>query len=255
MDKDTENKINGQALWFGHQPVQGADRKQHLVNEVFSRVANRYDVMNDCMSLGTHRLWRREFITMLRPRHNPFLLDLAGGTGDIARRFLQEGGKKAWVCDINRDMLAKGRDMSLNKGYGDQLSYVVADSAALPFPDSSVDLCSMAFGLRNVARLLEALCEIRRVLKPGGRFFCLEFSCYQPQLGKKLYDLWLEKIVPQMGHMLLKDRESYQYLAESINRFPDQPALAKIFSEAGFARVQWQNLSGGVVAIHQGAKL
>jgi demethylmenaquinone methyltransferase/2-methoxy-6-polyprenyl-1,4-benzoquinol methylase len=226
--------------------------KKKLVGEVFSSVARQYDLMNDLMSLGIHRLWKRVFVSDLDPRPNHQLLDLAGGTGDITFGWLRRGGGKAILSDINAAMLGVGRDRAVNNGRVADITFVVADAERLPLPDRCMDRVSIAFGLRNCTNKDAVLAEARRVLKPGGRFLCLEFS--RPTAGpvRKLYDAWSFHAIPRIGGWVAKDRDSYQYLVESIRRFPDQTAFKTLIEEAGFKRVSVTNLSGGIAAIHHG---
>jgi demethylmenaquinone methyltransferase/2-methoxy-6-polyprenyl-1,4-benzoquinol methylase len=226
-----------------------------LVREVFDSVAGKYDLMNDLMSLGVHRLWKRDFIAALEPRPNRTLLDLAGGTGDIAAGWLKRGGGPAILSDINAAMLSVGRDRATSAGLLADIAFLVTDAEAIPLPDRSVDRVSMAFGLRNCTNKDRVLAEARRVLKPGGKFFCLEFSRLQVAAFEKLYDAWSFQALPRIGGAVAKDSASYQYLAESIRMFPDQETLAGMMGAAGLERVSFRNLSGGIAAIHQGWRL
>lgn len=239
---------------FGFQQVDRAAKKP-LVRAVFDSVAPRYDVMNDLMSLGIHRLWKQVFLTALDPRPNKTLLDLAGGTGDISFGWRKMGGGPAILSDINEAMLDVGRDRAIDRGLVCGINFLVADAEALPLPDRSVDAVTMAFGLRNCTEKSAVLAEARRVLKPGGRFFCLEFSTVKVAALAPLYDAWSFKVLPRLGQAIAGDAASYQYLAESIRMFPDQDRLAVMFTQAGFARVKVQNLSGGIAAIHSGWRL
>jgi demethylmenaquinone methyltransferase / 2-methoxy-6-polyprenyl-1,4-benzoquinol methylase len=239
---------------FGFRRVP-RQAKAGMVRAVFDSVAPRYDLMNDLMSLGIHRAWKRIFITALNPRPRDTLLDLAGGTGDISFGWLAHGGGKVLLSDINASMLAVARDRALERGVVGALSLLVADAERLPLPDRTVDRVSIAFGLRNCTDKLAVLREARRVLKPGGRFLCLEFSRLQIAAMQPLYDAWSFKVLPRLGRMVAGDEESYQYLAESIRTFPNQARLAAMFSQAGFARVSVSNLSGGIAAIHAGWRL
>jgi demethylmenaquinone methyltransferase/2-methoxy-6-polyprenyl-1,4-benzoquinol methylase len=239
---------------FGFRQVP-AEAKKPMVRAVFESVAPRYDVMNDLMSLGVHRIWKRIYVTALDPRPHRTLLDLAGGTGDISFLWLEGGGGPAILSDINPAMLAVGRERAIGRGHVRDLSILAADAECLPLPDRSVDTVSMAFGLRNCTDKPAVLREIRRVLKPGGRFLCLEFSKLQIPALEKLYDLWSFQALPRIGKLVAGDAESYQYLAESIRTFPDQETLAGMMREAGFARVSVRNLSGGIAAIHTGWRL
>lgn len=244
-----------EAGWFGFRPVDPA-QKAGMVRQVFDSVASNYDVMNDAMSLGVHRLWKAALIDWVAPRDGRRYLDVAGGTGDIAFRILGRApGARVTIADINESMVSVGRDRALDKGIKGDLSYLVADAQSLPVPDSSVDTYTIAFGLRNVTHIDQALADAFRVLRPGGRFFCLEFShVILPGLDK-IYDLYSFKLLPELGALIAKDRESYQYLVESIRRFPPQEELAERMRAVGFERVEIRNLSGGIAAIHSGWKL
>ncbi len=239
---------------FGFRGVPRAE-KAGMVRAVFNSVAPKYDLMNDIMSLGVHRIWKKIFVGDLGPRPNHALLDLAGGTGDIAFGWLAQGGGRAVLSDINPAMLSVGRDRALNKGLIADLSFLVADAEKLPLPDRSVDRISMAFGLRNCTDKDAVLSEARRVLKPGGRFLCLEFSKVQVAALVPIYDAWSFKALPRIGQLVAKDADSYQYLAESIRTFPDQERLAGMMRNAGLSRVTVRNLSGGIAAIHAGWRL
>jgi demethylmenaquinone methyltransferase / 2-methoxy-6-polyprenyl-1,4-benzoquinol methylase len=239
---------------FGFRSVDPAE-KAGLVRAVFDSVAPRYDLMNDLMSLGIHRLWKQIFISDLRPRPTHTLLDLAGGTGDIAFGWLKRGGGPVFLTDINNAMLSVGRDRALNQGFSNHISLAVADAEKLPLPDRCVDRVSIAFGLRNCTDKPAVLAEARRVLKPGGRFLCLEFSRVTVHALTPVYDTWSFKVLPRLGRMVAGDADSYRYLAESIRTFPDQETLAAMMREAGLARVNVRNLSGGIAAIHSGWRL
>jgi demethylmenaquinone methyltransferase/2-methoxy-6-polyprenyl-1,4-benzoquinol methylase len=239
---------------FGFRQVP-ADAKKPMVRAVFESVAPKYDVMNDIMSLGVHRIWKRIYVAALDPRPNRTLLDLAGGTGDISFLWLEGGGGPAVLSDINPAMLEVGRSRAIERGHVADLSILAADAEHLPLPDRSVNTVSMAFGLRNCTDKSAVLAEIRRVLKPGGRFLCLEFSRLRIGALEKLYDLWSFEALPRIGKLVAGDADSYQYLAESIRMFPDQDTLASMMTSAGFARVNVRNLSGGIAAIHTGWRL
>ncbi len=241
---------------FGFRRVS-EDEKTRLVRGVFDSVAARYDLMNDLMSGGIHRLWKAQLIDRLAPRPGQSLLDLAGGTGDVARRFLARAGRGATVvvCDINETMLRHGRDRSIDGGLLGDIAWITGDAADLPLGTSSVDACTISFGLRNVTRIAAALREARRVLKPGGRFLCLEFSRVEAPLLRRAYDLYSFAVLPRLGQAVARDRDAYQYLIESIRRFPPQAELASMMREAGFEQVTWRNLSGGIAAIHSGWRL
>jgi demethylmenaquinone methyltransferase/2-methoxy-6-polyprenyl-1,4-benzoquinol methylase len=248
------NSAAAESVDFGFKTVERA-QKRKLVRDVFDSVAGKYDVMNDLMSLGVHRLWKREFIQALDPRANRILLDLAGGTGDIAAGWLQGGGGPVILSDINFSMLSVGRDRAIARGLVADVSLLVTDAEALPLPDKSVDRVSIAFGLRNCTNKERVLAEARRVLRPGGKFLCLEFSKLQVPAFEKIYDAWSFKAMPRIGRVVAKDAASYQYLAESIRMFPDQEALKAMMEGAGLERVTVRNLSGGIAAIHQGWRL
>ena len=250
----SDNTATTETIDFGFRQVP-RDEKATLVREVFDSVATRYDLMNDLMSLGIHRAWKRVFIAALDPRPNHQLLDLAGGTGDISFGWMSRGGGPVLLSDINESMLRVGRDRSVARGLVSGLSFLVADAEKLPIPDRSVDRVSMAFGLRNCTDKPAVLREARRVLKPGGRFMCLEFSRLQVAAFTPVYDLWSFKVLPRLGRLVAKDEDSYQYLAESIRTFPDQETLAGMMREAGMAQVSVRNLSGGIAAIHTGWRL
>jgi demethylmenaquinone methyltransferase/2-methoxy-6-polyprenyl-1,4-benzoquinol methylase len=239
---------------FGFRSVAPAE-KAGMVRAVFDSVAPRYDLMNDLMSLGIHRVWKQIFINDLQPRPTHTLLDLAGGTGDISFGWLKRGGGPVFLTDINNAMLSVGRDRALNRGFSGDVTLVVADAEKLPLPDRCVDRVSIAFGLRNCTDKSAVLREARRVLKPGGRFLCLEFSRVTVYALSRLYDTWSFKVLPRLGRMVAGDEDSYRYLAESIRTFPDQDKLAAMMHEAGLARVNVRNLSGGIAAIHSGWRL
>lgn len=239
---------------FGYRSVP-RDEKKPLVRHVFESVASKYDIMNDVMSLGIHRIWKRIFITMLGPRPDLRLLDLAGGTGDITFGWLQRGGGPAVLSDINAAMLEVGRERAIKAGLIGQMEICEVDAEALPFPDESMDRVSMAFGLRNCTDKDAVLREVYRVLKPGGRFHCLEFSKVNIAALSAVYDAWSFQVLPRMGQLVAGDAESYQYLAESIRMFPDQNTLADMMIGAGLERVSYRNLSGGIVAVHTGWRL
>ncbi len=244
----------GQTTHFGFRDIPVAEKKP-MVRAVFDSVARKYDVMNDLMSLGVHRAWKSILTTRLDPRPHRTLLDLAGGTGDITLRWLEAGGGPAILSDINESMLTVGRDRLLGRGHAAGLSFLVADAEALPLPDRTVDTVSMAFGLRNCTDKDAVLAEARRVLKPGGRFLCLEFSRVQVAALAPVYDAWSFQVLPRLGQAIANDADSYQYLAESIRMHPDQDTLAAMMRTAGFEQVRVQNLAGGIAAIHSGWRL
>ncbi|MGI4950311.1 MAG: class I SAM-dependent methyltransferase [Janthinobacterium lividum] len=239
---------------FGYRTVPTAAKKP-MVRAVFDSVAGKYDLMNDLMSLGVHRLWKRDFVAGLDPRPNRTLLDLAGGTGDITFAWRAKGGGPALLTDINAQMLEVARSRAAGRGMVEDVSILVADAESLPMPDSSVDRVTIAFGLRNCTDKDAVLREARRVLKPGGQFHCLEFSRVQVALLDKPYDAWSFQVMPRLGRMVAGDADSYQYLAESIRTFPDQETLAGMMRDAGLSRVKYRNLTGGIAAIHTGWRL
>ncbi len=239
---------------FGYRTVP-TDAKKPMVRAVFDSVAPRYDLMNDLMSLGIHRAWKRDFVAALHPAPGRTLLDLAGGTGDITFGWRAAGGGPAILSDINAAMLGVGRDRAVARAQIGGVGFVVADAERLPLPDRSVDVVSIAFGLRNVTDKPAALREARRVLRPGGRFACLEFSRLQVAVLAPLYDAWSFQVMPRLGRAIAGDAESYRYLAESIRTFPDQAALAAMMAEAGLEQVRHRNLTGGIAAIHTGRRL
>ena len=239
---------------FGYRRV-AVEEKKPLVRAVFDSVAPKYDVMNDLMSLGVHRVWKRIFLTRLDPRPGATLLDLAGGTGDISFGWRRLGGGPVIMSDINAAMLSVGEDRAAARGLLGGISLLVADAEALPLPDRCVDRASMAFGLRNCTDKDAVLREARRVLRPGGRFVCLEFSQVQVAALAPIYDAWSFHALPRIGALVAKDADSYRYLAESIRMFPDQQTLAEMMRTAGFEHVSVRNLSGGIAAIHQGWRL
>jgi demethylmenaquinone methyltransferase/2-methoxy-6-polyprenyl-1,4-benzoquinol methylase len=249
MDEDTVS--------FGFENVS-REEKSRRVKGVFASVASKYDIMNDLMSAGVHRIWKANMITRLNPQPNETLIDVAGGTGDIARAFLKRAdetakrrgvkpGAYAVVSDINEAMLVAGVKPSDR-----DMPRVAADAARLPFPDRSADALTISFGIRNVVEIDQALREFRRVLKPGGRFACLEFSHMTHSLLQDIYDRYSFSVIPKIGEIVTGDRASYQYLVESIRRFPDQEAFAARIRDAGFGQVTVTNYSGGVAALHMG---
>jgi demethylmenaquinone methyltransferase/2-methoxy-6-polyprenyl-1,4-benzoquinol methylase len=247
------------AATFGYQDVDPAE-KPKLVRGVFDRVASRYDLMNDLMSLGVHRLWKDAMAARINPQPGETIIDCAGGTGDMARRYARLAraaqarrgsgapDAKVVVVDYNAEMIAAG----IAKGGEPEIVWAVGDAQRLPLPDACADVYSIAFGIRNVTDILAALREARRVLKPGGRFACLEFS--RPVTGAlaSAYDAYSFNVIPAVGEMVAKDRASYQYLVESIRRFPDQRRFAGMMEQAGFSHVRFDNFTGGVAALHTG---
>jgi demethylmenaquinone methyltransferase/2-methoxy-6-polyprenyl-1,4-benzoquinol methylase len=247
----------GPGVSFGFETVAESE-KAPRVRRVFESVAGRYDLMNDLMSGGVHRMWKQAFVDWLAPRPGQGLLDVAGGTGDIAFRVIERVGRARVgaivVCDLTPEMVAQGRDRAIDRGIlpgGDcPLYWAAGDAEALPVAESSVEAYTIAFGLRNVTHIEGALAEARRVLKPGGRFLCLEFSQVVVPLVDRLYDLYSFKVLPALGEAVTGDRDAYQYLVESIRRFPPQDELAAMMEAAGLERVSYRNLSGGIAAMH-----
>lgn len=246
---------------FGFQDVRESER-QGLVNGVFANVAENYDLMNDLMSGGMHRLWKSDFLAWLSPPREdsarPFrLLDVAGGTGDVAMSYAQMTGASATavICDISPEMLDVGRNKVEKANLSDRIELVEGNAETLPLPDRSFDAYTIAFGIRNVTHIDKALEEAFRVLKIGGRFMCLEFSQVDVPVLDRLYDLHSFEVIPRLGQAVAGDRESYQYLVESIRKFPNQERFADMIRTAGFERVSYRNLTGGVAAIHSGWKL
>src|ERR1700691_3469076 len=238
---------------FGARQVP-LDEKQGLVDDVFHSVAHRYDLMNDLMSLGLHRAWKNTLVTAVNPPKNrPFaLLDVAGGTGDVAFRVIESGGAetRATVCDINADMLDVGRNRAAAGALGDAIKFTEANAEALPFADRSFDAATIAFGIRNVPRIELALAEAYRVLKIGGRFLCLEFSAVDVPGLDRLYDFYSFTVIPALGRAVAGDADSYRYLVESIRRFPPPQDFSAMLRAAGFRRVSHQPMTGGIVALH-----
>lgn len=246
---------NPESQWFGTRKVTAKEKTGRVI-DVFDSVADSYDLMNDLMSAGVHRLWKDQLIRQIRPRPGLAYLDVAGGTGDIAFRIRRKAGPaRITLCDLNAEMLRVGRDRAVNHGWIDDFEWVVGNAEALPMDSESVDVYTISFGLRNVTHIDDALREAWRVLKPGGRFFCLEFSRVDEPFLAKIYDAYSFRVIPRIGQVVAKDRDSYQYLVESIRKFPSQKALEKRLYQAGFDRVKITNLSFGVAAIHEAWKL
>lgn len=262
MEKRMPGAESERTVSFGFEDVT-ADEKVSRVKGVFRSVASRYDIMNDLMSAGVHRLWKHDTIAKLNPQPGETLIDVAGGTGDLAKAFIERADKtgarrgraeqaKAVVCDINDAMLAAGKARRDMAGYSDRLTWICGDAQALPFEDRSAEALTIAFGIRNVADRAEALAEFRRVLKPGGRLAVLEFSHMTAPLLQEIYDTYSFNVIPPLGSMVAGDRASYQYLVESIRRFPKQDEFKAEVEAAGFSRVSVTNFSGGVAALHFG---
>ncbi len=237
---------------FGYEDIPAAE-KTARVGGVFSNVAAKYDLMNDAMSGGMHRLWKDRFVRRVKPREGEAILDMAGGTGDIAFR-MEPSGAQITVADINPQMLEVGMDRAQKRGI-DGLVWTEANAETLTFPDRFFDAYTIAFGIRNVTDIPAALREAHRVLRRGGRFYCLEFSTTQWPGFAELYDAYSHRMVPKLGQLLAKDADSYRYLIESIRRFPDMPTFKQMIADAGFAQTKVEPLLGGLVAIHSGWKI
>jgi demethylmenaquinone methyltransferase/2-methoxy-6-polyprenyl-1,4-benzoquinol methylase len=256
MSEDLKNSDSAPETSFGFARV-AENARQGLVNQVFTKVAGRYDLMNDLMSGGLHRLWKSDLVNVLNPPKTdaPFaLVDVAGGTGDVAFRFLDEAGPGATaiVCDISNEMIEAGKARSTGR---DRLTFVQGNAEALPFQNGEFDAYTVGFGIRNVTHIDKALAEAYRVLKPGGRFLCLEFSSVQMPLLDTLYDAYSFNAIPRLGGLVAGDAEAYRYLVESIRQFPDQESFTGLIQDAGFERVRYRNLTGGIAAIHAAWRL
>lgn len=240
---------------FGFTDVP-EDQKAGMVLGVFNNVASKYDIMNDVMSVGIHRIWKDAMMDWLAPRSGQRLLDVAGGTGDVSFRFLERAGQaQAVVLDMTESMLIEGRKRAEASPLADSLDWVVGDAMALPFEDNSFDVYTISFGIRNVTRIADALSEAYRVLRPGGRLMVLEFSQLPNPMMQKAYDLYSFNVIPKMGKMIAGDAESYQYLVESIRQFPDQETFAGMIRATGFENVSYRNMTLGVAALHSGWKI
>lgn len=237
---------------FGYEDV-APEEKTRRVGAVFSNVARKYDVMNDAMSGGMHRLWKDRFVRRVKPQPHEAILDMAGGTGDIAFRLAARGAEVV-VADINQDMLDVGIERAMERGI-DGLSWSCQNAEQLSYPSNTFDAYTIAFGIRNVTDIPKALKEAHRVLKPGGRFFCLEFSTTEWPGFKEVYDVYSHKLVPAIGKAIADDEDSYRYLIESIRRFPDMPAFERMIRNAGFVNTRVEPIMGGLVAIHSGWKI
>ena len=246
---------NAKTTHFGFQDIP-EEEKAGRVRGVFGSVASKYDIMNDVMSVGIHRLWKDAMMDWLAPRPGTRLLDVAGGTGDISFRYLARAGNAhATVLDLTEPMLIEGRKRAEATQQANQLDWVVGDAMALPFDDNSFDVYTISFGIRNVTRPQEALNEAYRVLRPGGRLMVLEFRHIPNELMQKAYDLYSFNIIPRMGQLIANDRDSYQYLVESIRKFPDQDTFLGMVRKAGFGNAKYRNLSLGIACLHSGWKL
>lgn len=258
MSEQRTTAAGGMETSYGFRDV-GIGEKQSLVNEVFHRVAGRYDLMNDLMSGGLHRLWKDAMVAWLNPPKRPGwkVLDVAGGTGDIALRIIDasNGHAHATVLDINSSMLAVGRERAARRRLEANMDFVEANAEELPFADDTFDAYTIAFGIRNVPRIEVALAEAYRVLRPGGRFLCLEFSEVDMPMLDKVYEAWSFEAIPRIGRLIAGDGEPYSYLVESIRKFPNQHNFAAMLSGVGFDRVTFRNYSGGIAALHSGWKL
>ena len=248
--------MNNKTTHFGFKEVS-TDAKEGLVSKVFTSVASKYDLMNDMMSGGVHRLWKRHFVATSGIHNGDLVLDLAGGTGDIAKLLMPQLGEsgKVIIGDINQAMLDVGQDRMIDAGFFGRFECIKMNAEDLPFEDNSIDAITMAFGLRNVTNKQQALNEMQRVLKPGGKALVLEFSKVNNNLLKQLYHFYSFKILPEIGHFVTGDRDSYQYLVESIEQHPDQQTLQSMFEHAGMELCSFENLSGGIVSIHKGHKV
>ena len=235
---------------FGFKTIKKQE-KQKLVKNIFDSVAKNYDIMNDITSFGIHRFWKEDLINWIAPYKDQKLLDLAGGTGDVAYKFLNNGGGSAYVFDINYQMIKTGR---LHNKINKNINWIVGSAENIPIPDNTFERATMAFGLRNITDRELSLHEIYRVLKPGGRFICLEFSHMEENIFKQFYDLWSFKAMPLIGKYISNNKDAYNYLVESIRMFPNQNELAHLFSNVGFDRIRYRNLTGGIVAMHSGWK-
>ena len=240
---------------FGYQNVPEVN-KSGLVKEVFNNVSSKYDVMNDLMSVGIHRVWKNTLINWLAPKENQNLLDVAGGTGDIAIRFLNQAKSgNATILDMTESMLQEGTKRITNSPLSSRMRWVVGDAMALPFKRNTFDIYTISFGIRNVTKIDKALSEAFRVLKPGGRIMILEFSKLPNPVMQRAYDLYSFNVIPKIGEIVAGDKDSYQYLVESIRKFPDQVSFANTMTEAGFENVKFRNLTFGVAALHSGWKI
>lgn len=231
------------------------NKKTLLVNKLFGEVSENYDLMNDAMSLGVHRIWKNSLLDWMAPRQRHHMLDLAGGTGDIALGFLNRGGGKATIADLNFQMLSVGKQKNNSLSVNNDLSWLACNGENLPFNDNNFDIVSISFGLRNITHKSIALNEIFRVLKPGGRFMCLEFSKVNISILNRFYQIWSSRVIPTLGERISGQKDNYEYLIESIKRFPDQDELSSMIYNSNFVSVKYRNLSGGIAAIHSGWKI
>lgn len=252
---------NPEKTQFGEEIVT-PEQKTEKVHGVFDSVATKYDIMNDVMSGGLHRIWKDHFVRMIRPKPNQRILDVAGGTGDIAFRLRQKiyhpsrtPHHPITVCDLTSAMLDVGRDRAIDRGWINDFKWVTGNAENLPFPDNHFDIYTIAFGLRNVTHIDKALAEAYRILKPGGQFYCLEFSHIETPLLSKAYDLYSYNLIPKIGEIIANDKDSYQYLVESIRKFPSARKLEQRMKNAELTRTSYRKMSAGIVAIHYGFKL
>lgn len=244
---------------FGFKEVQ-YEEKQKLVHDVFESVANKYDIMNDLMSFGLHRLWKKHMLSLINISEGSHLLDLAAGSGDISFAFLNKATKKnkdakCTITDINEYMLDVAKDRIVDEGVKGDINFKIVNAENIPFPDNNFDFCTIAFGIRNVTNIPKALKEIYRTLKPGGKFICLEFSHLDNKIMQKIYDEYSFRAIPKIGKMVTGDKDSYQYLVESIRKFPSAENFKSMLEEAGFTNASFEKLTHGVVAIHTGWKI
>ena len=258
MIKDNSQKPNLHT-YFGKEVINKQD-KEDRVRSVFDSVASKYDLMNDIMSLGAHRIWKNALIRSLQPHSNWSVLDVAGGTGDIVIRLAKkiqekEISGKVTICDINEAMITYGRDTAINNGIINNINWVSGNAEQLPFPDMHFDAYTIAFGLRNVTNIEVALQEAKRVLRPGGIFACLEFSHVTNRALTKLYDHYSFSVLPRIGQIVANNKEAYEYLVNSIRKFPNQGKLSQMINDTGLKQVKYKNLSGGIAAIHNGWRL
>ncbi|MBX7146271.1 MAG: bifunctional demethylmenaquinone methyltransferase/2-methoxy-6-polyprenyl-1,4-benzoquinol methylase UbiE [Alphaproteobacteria bacterium] len=257
MEKDNKD------TWFGNLAVDYQE-KTSLVHDLFKRVAGHYDLMNNLMSLGIHHVWKRQLVKLINPKPNEIMADVAGGTGDISFRLLsycggeknlQEFGGQILVCDLTLEMLQQGRHRSFNKGIVQGIEWIESNAEHLPFKNNSLDIYMIVFGLRNVGNITQALKEAHRILKPGGRFFCLEFSkIIYPEFAP-LYQFYSDYIIPKLGSLIAQDKPAYQYLTDSIKHFPDQQTLAHLIQENKFSQIRIRNFSAGIAALHTAWKV
>lgn len=256
MTEKKEEEKSSENVSFGFKEVP-LEERQKMVGEVFSNVAGKYDIMNDAMSLGVHRLWKRDFVRKAKLRPGMRCLDVAGGTADISMLMSEEVGEKGKVTvfDINKEMLDVGKERVIDRGFLGAIDFTQGNAEDLPFDDETFDVATVSFGIRNVTRLEKAFREMTRVVKPGGKVMCLEFSHPTNKVFSKVYDFFSFNIIPELGNLLAKDRESYEYLVESIRKFPDQEKLKKILEDCGLYQVKYYNLTNGIAAIHIGHKI